>query len=258
MSMRENDEVSRMSALAVIPARGGSKRIPRKNIRKFCGKPIMVYTIEAAISSGLFDRVMVSTDDTKIAELSQVAGAEVPFMRSAAMADDYATTDDVVLEVLGEYQKRGQCFDYVCCIYPTAPFVTGEVLREAMRLMEQYRPVQVMPVVQFSYPPQRCFILDQNGYAVFKYPQYIVSRSQDLEKQYHDAGQFYLSKVEEYVNRRGIIYDGIMPMIVSELQVQDIDTEFDWKLAEIKYELMKGGQRKEMEDESQWEQAENA
>lgn len=228
-----------MSALAVIPARGGSKRIPRKNMREFCGKPIMAYAIEAAISSRLFDRVMVSTDDAEIAELSRVAGAEVPFMRSAATADDYATTDDVVLEVLHEYQKRGQCFDYVCCIYPTAPFVTGEVLREAMRLMEEYQPVQIMPMVQFSYPPQRCFIMDQEGYAVFKFPQYIVSRSQDLEKQYHDAGQFYLSRVEEYVGKRGIICDGIVPMIVSELQVQDIDTETDWKIAEMKFRLIK-------------------
>ena len=227
-----------MNALAVIPARGGSKRIPRKNIKNFCGKPIITYAVEAAVFSGLFENVMVSTDDMEIAEIARSAGAEVPFMRSVAASDDYATTDDVVLEVLEEYEKRGHTFEYVCCIYPTAPFVTKELLRKGMDLMECYHPVQVMTMVQFSFPPQRCFILDEKGYAIFKNPQYIVSRSQDLEKQYHDAGQFSLSKVDTFVEKKGIICDGVFPLIVSELRVQDIDTEIDWKIAEMKYKLM--------------------
>lgn len=239
-----------MKALAVIPARGGSKRIPGKNIREFCGKPIMIYAIEAAISSGLFDKVMVSTDNAKIAKIARSAGAETPFMRSAATSNDYATTDDVILEVLEEYKKRGYTFEYVCCIYPTAPFVTKELLREGMDLMERYHPVQVMPMVQFSFPPQRCFVLDEKGYAVFKNPQYIVSRSQDLEKQYHDAGQYYLSKVDIYVEKKGIICDGVFPLIISELQVQDIDTEIDWKIAEMKYKLMK--EKEDKEEAGKW------
>jgi len=228
-----------MKALAIIPARGGSKRIPRKNIKEFCGKPIITYSIEAAISSGLFNKVMVSTDDNEIAKIAQAIGAEIPFMRSSVTADDYATTDDVVLEVLEEYKKRGYSFEYVCCIYPTAPFVTKELLREGMALMERYQPTQVMPMVQFSFPPQRCFVLDEKGYAVFKNPQYITSRSQDLEKLYHDAGQFYLSKVSTIVDKKGIVCSDVLPLIVSSLRVQDIDTETDWKIAELKYQLMK-------------------
>ena len=148
--------------LAMITARGGSKRIPRKNIKEFCGKPILFYSIEAALHAGVFDEVMVSTDDEEIAMLAKQAGAKVPFMRSEATANDYASTDEVIMEVLKEYKKQGQHFDSFCCIYPTAPFITAERLKEAMELLDTAD--SVMPVVPFSYPPQRGLIVNEEGY----------------------------------------------------------------------------------------------
>lgn len=225
-------------AVAIITARGGSKRIPGKNIKAFCGKPIIAYSIEAALKSNVFNEVMVSTDSMEIANIARTYGAKVPFMRSEKTAGDYATTSDVILEVLDEYKKAGKTFEYACCIYPTAPFVTEQKLCEAMEVIEQKKIVEVMPVVQFSYPPQRCFVIE-DGIMRYKYPEYITARSQDLEKQYHDAGQFYFYHIEQYLKREGKIEDGIYPLIVSPLEVQDIDNEDDWKIAEIKYQLMK-------------------
>ena len=226
--------------IAIITARGGSKRIPKKNIKEFCGKPIIAYSIEAALKSDIFDEVMVSTDSEEIADISRQYGANVPFMRSAKTSDDYATTSDVIMEVLEKYQEMGQTFDYICCIYPTAPFVTSDKLKEAMSIMEKNDVVEVMPVVQFSYPPQRCFVIGDDNYMKYKYEEYMQSRSQDLEKQYHDAGQFYIYDADKYVKLSGKISGGIMPIIVSELEVQDIDNEDDWKIAELKYRLVNG------------------
>lgn len=226
-------------SIAIITARGGSKRIPKKNIKEFCGKPIIAYSIEAALKSGIFSEVMVSTDSHKIAEIARSYGAEVPFLRSERTSDDYATTSDVILEVLSEYEQLGRTFEYICCIYPTAPFITREKLQFAMEMIERDGVEAVMPVVEFSYPPQRCYIVDENKRIKFKYPQYARSRSQDLEKQFHDAGQFYVYNVENYLRNNGKIMDNIIPIIVPELEVQDIDNEVDWKLAEMKYQLMK-------------------
>lgn len=224
--------------IAIITARGGSKRIPKKNIKEFCGMPIIAYSIRTALGSGLFDEVMVSTDSEEIAETAKEFGANVPFMRSAGNSDDYATTEDVILEVLQRYRELGAEYDYVCCIYPTAPFVTEAALAEAMAKMEKYEPSVVIPLVQFSYPPQRCFVVDDKGYARFKYPQYVRTRSQDLEKQYHDAGQFYVYNSKKLIESKGIIEDDFMPIIMPELLVQDIDTEDDWKIAEMKYKII--------------------
>lgn len=224
--------------IAIITARGGSKRIPKKNIKEFCGLPIIAYSIRTALGSGLFDEVMVSTDSEEIAETAKRFGANVPFMRSADNSDDYATTEDVILEVLQRYRELGTEYDYVCCIYPTAPFVTEAALAEAMAKMEKYEPSVVIPLVQFSYPPQRCFVVDDRGYARFKYPQYVRTRSQDLEKQYHDAGQFYIYNSDRLIAANGIIEDDFMPIIMPELLVQDIDTEDDWKIAEMKYKII--------------------
>ena len=226
--------------IAIITARGGSKRIPKKNIKEFCGKPIIAYSIEAALKSDIFDEVMVSTDSEEIADIARQYGANVPFMRSAKTSDDYATTSDVIMEVLEKYQEMGQTFDYICCIYPTAPFVTSDKLKEAMSIMEKNDVVEVMPVVQFSYPPQRCFVIGDDNYMKYKYEEYMQSRSQDLEKQYHDAGQFYIYDADKYVKLSGKISGGIMPIIVSELEVQDIDNEDDWEIAELKYRLVNG------------------
>lgn len=227
------------NAIAIITARGGSKRIPGKNIKLFCGKPIIAYSIEAAINSGIFSEVMVSTDSEEIAEIARSYGAAVPFMRSAETSDDYATTSDVIMEVIERYQEMGRSFTYICCIYPTAPFVTPQKLVQAQKVMEQERPIEVLPVVAFSYPPQRCYVMDERGYMCYKYPQYSRTRSQDLEKQYHDAGQFYMYYAPEYLKLEGEITEGVMPIVVSELEVQDIDNEDDWKIAELKYQLMK-------------------
>ncbi|MDE7313404.1 MAG: pseudaminic acid cytidylyltransferase [Eubacterium sp.] len=229
--------------IAIITARGGSKRIPGKNIKAFCGKPILAYSIEAALNSGLFSEVMVSTDSIEIAEAAKSYGAQVPFFRSKQNADDYAATSDVILEVLHEYLKMNRKFHYICCIYPTAPFVTPEKLKAAMQMMEEHHPAAVCPVVAFSYPPQRCFILNQKQHLEYKYPEYIRTRSQDLEKQYHDAGQFYIYETSVYLKNQGVISKDIMPMILPELEVQDIDHETDWKLAELKYQLMLTAQK---------------
>ena len=227
-----------MKKIAIITARGGSKRIPRKNIREFCGKPILAYSVEAAVASGLFDEVMVSTDDEEIAQIGRHYGAGVPFYRSESTASDFATANDVLLEVLEVYEKRGERFDVGCCIYPTAPFVTAEKLKKAMDLLLSSDADTLIPVVSFSYPPQRAMIV-REGRLVFEYPQYIDSRSQDLTPHYHDAGQFYCFRTVPYQVNRKLMLGNILPMIVSELEVQDIDSITDWEIAEIKYRLMK-------------------
>ena len=222
--------------IAVIPARGGSKRIPKKNIKDFCGKPIIAYSIEAALESKVFDEVMVSTDSEEIAEVAREYGANVPFMRSEKNADDYATTNDVLKEVLMEYEKRGQHFDVVVCIYPTAPFVTADKLKKAINILDKEEADAVTPVVRFSYPPQRAFVL-RNGLLEYEFPQYKTTRSQDLEPIYHDCGQFYVMKVSDILN--DVVNRKTIPYIVSELEVQDIDNEEDWKIAEMKYRMFK-------------------
>ena len=227
-----------MKRLAIITARGGSKRIPRKNIKPFLGKPILAYSIEAAVACGLFDEVMVSTEDEEIAEIAKQYGAKVPFYRSEKTAGDFATTNDVLLEVIEEYEKRGQFFDVACCIYPTAPFVTAEKIKDAMGQLEASDADTLIPVVQFSYPPQRAMVI-RNGQLEFKYLEYIDSRAQDLEKEYHDVGQFYCFKVPAYKENKKLMLGSILPYVVDEMEVQDIDNESDWKIAEIKYQAMK-------------------
>lgn len=221
--------------IAIITARGGSKRIPKKNIKDFCGKPIIAYSIEAAISSKLFDEVMVSTDSEEIAEIAKKYGASVPFMRSAETSNDYATTNDVLIEVFNEYKKRGQEFDIAVCIYPTAPFVTADKLRRAIDMVEKDGADAVTPVVQFSFPPQRAFIIRDNALE-YQYPENASARSQDLEPIYHDCGQFYVMKPKNVMD--GIIIKKTTPIVMPESEVQDIDTVEDWKIAEMKYQIM--------------------
>lgn len=224
------------SSVAIITARGGSKRIPRKNIREFCGKPIITYSIEAALKSGLFDEVMVSTDDDEIAEVARRAGAQVPFMRSSESAGDYASTDDVLMEVLEAYKAQGREFDTFCCLYPTAPFVTEEKLKRAMELLE--RADSVMPVVRFSFPPQRCMVMNEAGEICMKWPEYASARSQDLEPYYHDCGQFYFCRTNLFMEYKTTDLPHMAAMIISELEVQDIDNFDDWEIAELKYQKM--------------------
>ncbi len=227
-----------MSKLAIITSRGGSKRIPRKNIKDFLGKPIMAYSIEAAKETGIFDEIMVSTDDEEIAEIARKYGAEVPFMRSAETAGDFATTADVVAEVLGEYEKLGKKFDEVCVLYPTAPFVTGEAIGKAMEDLERSGADTVLPVVKFSFPPQRCVVMDENGFLHPKWPESMPMRSQDLEPFYHDCGQFYCLKVRAFMEQKKIVMESCVPFIQDEMNVQDIDTITDWEIAEMKYRII--------------------
>lgn len=226
-----------MKTLAMITARGGSKRIPRKNIKEFNGKPIMAYSIEAAIQSGVFDEVMVSTDDEEIAEIARKYGASVPFMRSEKTANDFATTVDVIDEVIREYHGLGKDFDLFACIYPTAPFITSDKLKEAVEKLSASDADSLIPVVRFSYPPQRAMEIHE-GKLVFRQPENLAKRSQDLEPHYHDAGQFYVVRTESFLKNKGIMVGQILPMELSELEVQDIDNEVDWKLAEMKYKLL--------------------
>ncbi|MBR1470458.1 MAG: pseudaminic acid cytidylyltransferase [Lachnospiraceae bacterium] len=226
-----------MKNLAVITARGGSKRIPRKNIREFLGQPIITYSIRAALESGIFDTVMVSTEDAQIAETAKAAGAEVPFLRSAVNADDHSTTADVLLEVLLEYEKRGEHFDAVCCIYPTAPFITKDALRSAMQTLSDREADTVMPVVQFSFPPRRALLL-RNGELTPHYPEDQLKRSQDLEPEYHDCGQFYCLRVSSFLREKRVVMTHTAAFLQDEMAVQDIDTEKDWEIAELKYRLL--------------------
>lgn len=226
-----------MKSLCIIPARGGSKRIPRKNIKPFMGKPIMAYSIEAALKSGLFDEVMVSTDDEEFAEVAKRYGASVPFLRSEATANDYATTVDVLLEVIETYKQRGIHFDTICCLYSTAPFVTSERLKEAnSKLSDDIDGC--FTIVEYSYPIQRSLKINEEGIVEMKYPEYLTSRTQDLEKIYHDAGQFYFIKTKTLIDERTAWCKRTAPLVLSELEVQDLDTLTDWKLAEMKYELL--------------------
>lgn len=223
--------------IGIIPARGGSKRIPGKNIRDFCGKPILAYSIEAALKTKIFEEIMVSTDSDEIARIAKQYGAFVPFMRSENASGDYASTAEVLLEVLENYRRQGRTFDYMACIYPTAPFVTAEKLRQAFYLLEEQRAAAVLPVAAFSYPPQRGYLV-QNGRLTMKWKENYSVRSQDLEPLYHDCGQFYIYEISSYLEKEGQITEGVVPIFVDEMEMQDIDNESDWKLAELKYQIM--------------------
>lgn len=223
--------------LAIIPARGGSKRIPKKNIKLFCGSPIISYSINAAIESGLFDRVMVSTDSEEIAAIAKEHGADVPFFRSRRTSDDYSTTSDVLEEVILRYKESGYDFDCFCCIYPTAPFVTAKKLKEAYSLFEEKGAESVLSILKYSYPPQRAIVI-KNGEASFQNIENRYVRSQDLEPVYHDAGQFYFLRTEQFMKQHDLVLSKTVPFIVDELEAQDIDDETDWKLAELKYKML--------------------
>jgi pseudaminic acid cytidylyltransferase len=224
--------------LVIIPARGGSKRIPRKNIKDFLGQPIIKYSIDAAIESKCFDEVMVSTDDKEIAKVAIKYGAKVPFFRSAKNSDDHATTANVIEEVLSEYLKLGKKYDYACCLYSTAPFVTAKKLTEAKKLLVKSGADSVLPVTNFSFPIQKSFKIEDDGTLKMNWPKYLNSRSQDLKPAYHDAGQFYFLNVKSFLKQKKLFAKKTLPIITSELEVQDLDNESDWKIAEFKYKAL--------------------
>ena len=219
-----------MKKIAIIPARGGSKRIPKKNIKEFCGKPIISYSIEAALKSKIFDIVMVSTDSNEIADIAKKYGAEVPFLRSSKNSDDYALDSDVIKEVLECYELKNLFFDYFCYIYPTAPFITSQRLIEAFEMLVKSNNDSIVPVVRYSFPPQRAFII-KNGLIEYQYPMNANKRSQDLETIFHECGQFYICRTEKFLKT--------MPYVMSNLEVQDIDTIEDWTIAEEKFNYLK-------------------
>lgn len=227
-----------MKTICIIPARGGSKRIERKNIKDFVGKPVIAYSIEAALTSGCFDEVMVSTDDEEIAHVAVSLGASVPFMRSERTADDFATTADVISEVLDRYAEEGNMFDVLCCLYATAPFVTAQRLREAHKILAAGDAKAAFTCVEYSYPVQRCLTIGSDGHVAMKFPQYAASRSQDLEKTYHDAGQFYFSTVDEFRRCGSLWGPDTIPVVLPEIEAQDLDTPQDWELAELKYRFL--------------------
>lgn len=224
-----------MKKIAIITARGGSKRIPKKNIKEFCGKPIISYSIKAALQSDCFDEVMVSTDSKEIADISLREGANVPFLRGKESSNDFATTSDVIQEVLAEYEKQGRGFDVFCCLYPTAPFITAEKLKEAMNTLESKNADSVIPIVQYGFPPQRAFVLKDDRVA-YQYPEYEFARSQDLETIYHDCGQFYMCRTDVFKQFKTLILPKTFPIIMREEEVQDIDNLSDWNIAELKYQ----------------------
>jgi len=224
--------------LAIIPARGGSKRIPRKNVRHFAGQPIISYSICAAIESQCFAEVMVSTDDSEIGEIAEQNGAKIPFFRSQQNSDDYSTIADVIVEVLDSYEKIGRSFEYFCCLLPTAPFVTPSRVREGLALLQSSCADSVVPVTRFGYPIQRALKIEKDGALKMFWPENYPKRSQDLEPSFHDVGQFYWGKAEVLKQTLRLFTENSRPLIIPESEVQDIDSEEDWKIAELKFQML--------------------
>ncbi|WP_296662685.1 pseudaminic acid cytidylyltransferase [Paraburkholderia sp.] len=227
---------STMKSIAIVLARSGSKRIPGKNTRLFRERPMMAWPLQAALDSGLFDEVMVSTDGPEIAELAVNMGASVPFMRSAEAASDVATTADVLTEVLRSYGDLGQKFDLACCLYAAAPFVTIELLRQSRQILFEENFDVVMPVTSFSYPILRSLQREPGGKVAMNWPEYVQTRSQDLPAAYHDVGQFYWFRPAALARDGTLLGQNTGSVVVPESQVQDIDNEEDWLMAELKHQ----------------------
>lgn len=225
-----------MTRIAIIPARGGSKRIPRKNIKDFFGKPIIAYAIENALKSGLFSNVFVSTDDEEIAAIARKYGAEVPILRSSENSTDFATTSDVLLEVLDYLLNHGKFIETACCIYPTSVLLNSDDLITASGQFDDQEAPVLMTCVAYSHPVQRSFTIQQNQIKL-QFPEHINSRSQDLEKVFHDTGSFYFFRVADFKKEKTLWQKRITPFIMDERKVQDIDTEEDWLMAELKFKL---------------------
>jgi len=223
--------------IAIIPARGGSKRIPRKNIKKFQGKPLIVYSIEAALKSNCFDRVIVSTDDSEIAAIAKEYGAGIPFLRPDSVSDDYATTIDVIKHSINELNLKNS--DIICCLYATAPFVQTSDLQKACQMLIDEKLDYVFSATEFSFPIQRAIKIKNNGLVDMFQKEHINTRSQDLEKSYHDAGQFYFGYSESFIKDKKFFYDSkSKALLLPTYRVQDIDTLDDWKRAEMIYKLL--------------------
>jgi len=224
-----------MKKIAIIPARGGSKRIPRKNIKTFFGKPVIGYSIDTAIKSNLFDEIMVSTDDHEIASISKDFGAKVPFIRSPKNSGDFSSTYDVLEEVLTEYKNRNLIFDFGCCIYPSAPLIKKEFIELGYKKIIEENLNTVFPVVEYEHPIQRALYFDKKNYLRYVYPENSIKRTQDFKKRFHDSGQFYWFNIKTLLKNKKLVSDKTSGFIISQNLIQDIDTIDDWKVAENKY-----------------------
>lgn len=234
--------------IAVIPARGGSKRIPRKNIRLFEGKPIIAWSIEAALNSGCFDRVIVSTDDEEIAAIARAYGAEVPFMRPSALADDYSGTAEVVRHAIAETNHTMAIPDAngaapgsvtaACCIYATAPFVCAEDIQTGLRLLSDEKADFALAITEFEFPVQRAVKVDAKNCLAMLYPEFSQTRSQDLEKSYHDAGQFCWGTADAWLLSKPVYHSTTAAVFIPASRVQDIDNENDWQRAELMFRAL--------------------
>lgn len=227
--------------LCVIPARGGSKRIPYKNIKSFCGQPMISYSIKAALESKCFDQVIVSTDDTKITKVAKSFGAIVPFIRPDELANDYTATIPVIKHAIEWFDAQGQNASEVCCLYATAPFVTADIIKKAYNQMQNTQADFCFTVTSFAFPIQRAIKFTKENRIEMFYPENIETRSQDLEESYHDAGQLYWGKAESFRHQKPLLSKGTSPYILPRYLVQDIDTPEDWERAELMYQLLKKG-----------------
>lgn len=228
--------------IAIIPARGGSKRIPRKNIREFCGKPMLAWSIEAAQASGLFDEIMVSTDDPEIAAIARQYGASVPFTRPEKLANDYTGTTEVIAHGIQWALDQGWSLEAVCCIYATAPFIEVDDLQQSWELLNSGDWLYSFPVTEFPAPIFRSFsIQEDKGLAMF-FPEHFQTRSQDLPRAYHDAGQFYWGRPQAWLSAEPIFSKHSAPLIIPRSRVQDIDTEEDWDNARLMAQALKKAQ----------------
>ena len=223
--------------IAIIPARGGSKRIPKKNIKIFFGKPLIAYSIQTALESNLFEKVIVSTDDEEIAKIAKEYGAEVPFLRPKELSDDFTITQDVIDHAIKFLEKNGEKYEYVCTLYATAPLMRAEYLKQAYEVLKSSNAINTFSATSMPFPIQRTFKLTQNGRCEMFTPEHYLSRSQDLEEAYQDAGQFYFTNMSKKSNTIMFSEDSI-PIILPRYLVQDIDTLEDWKRAEFMYEII--------------------
>jgi pseudaminic acid cytidylyltransferase len=224
--------------LCVIPARGGSKRIPRKNIKLFCGKPMIEWSIVAALQSGCFDQVVVSTDDVEISEVALRCGAQVPFIRPAELSDDHSGTVAVIAHAIEWFAAQGRLPDQVCCLYATAPFVSGEDLRRGLKILAESGADYAFSVTSYAFPIQRAIrITGAQSIEMFN-PEHFNTRSQDLEEAFHDAGQFYWGRASAWRQGKMIFGPGSLPVLLPRHRVQDIDTNEDWLMAEYLYHAL--------------------
>ena len=223
--------------IALIPARGGSKRIPRKNIKSFSGKPIIAYSIEAAKKSECFDKVIVSTDDEEIANIARNLGAEIPFMRPKNLSDDHSTTMDVIRHAQDWYEANSESIEAICCLYATAPFVTAYDLKRGYKILNENKCEYVFSATTYAFPIQRAFYLDENNGVKMYQPEHLLTRSQDLNESYHDAGQFYWCSQKAIAKNLPIFETHSRAVILERNCVQDIDTPEDWSFAQALFKL---------------------